>query len=111
MNPIPRGSAFAVGISSHLITPTRGNPSSITMRRRGGQTKWIEINNENPELPILNSRRIASYLHTAVSMMDMIRMTLKTPFAQIFPIDSLHHRFMEFALLWPFALSISKRRH
>jgi hypothetical protein len=75
------------------------------------KNKWIEINNENPELPILNSRRIASYLHTAVSVMDMIRMTLKTPFAQIFPSDSLHHRFMEFALSRPFALSISKRRH
>jgi hypothetical protein len=45
MNPIPRGSAFAVGISSHLITPTRGNPSSITMRRRGGQ-KQVDRNQQ-----------------------------------------------------------------
>jgi hypothetical protein len=48
------------------------------------KNKWIEINNENPELPILNSRRIASYFYTAVSMMDMIRMTLKTPSRRIF---------------------------
>ena len=44
----------------------------------------MEINNENPDLPFLNSRRIASHLQT-----------LKTPFAQIFPIDYLHRYRME----------------
>lgn len=79
-------------ISSHHTKHVE-NPSSITMRRRGGQKQVDGNQHENPELAIFNSRRMASYL-----MMDMMCKTLKTPSRRFFILDYLHHCCMEYCV-------------
>jgi hypothetical protein len=52
-SPYRAAALLLVGISSHLITPARGNPSSITMQRRGEEK---QVDRNQLELLILISR-------------------------------------------------------
>jgi hypothetical protein len=92
MSAVPRGSAFAVGISSHHTKHVEIHP----LQRCGAvadKNKWMEINMKILNWLFSNSRRMASY-----PMMDMMCKTLKTPSRRFFILDYLHHCCMEYCV-------------